>query len=81
MRMLGMVALLSGLSGCSLLDSIVAGGVNGGAAAAFYYDPSKIYLGRSTVTIRARDAEHYGCIGRPMLCNDFGSSMECRCMD
>jgi hypothetical protein len=62
------------LGGCSLLDSI-ASAPNGGG-----YDPSKIYLGSSTLLIPAKQVDHYACIDRPMICERFGAQMECRCI-
>lgn len=78
MRALSIV-LVFALSGCSVLDSIVTRATSGGASAPLGYDPTKIYLGDSVVAINPRDANRYGCLSRPMLCKNFGSSMECRC--
>jgi hypothetical protein len=62
------------LGGCSILDSIESG-MNG----PFGYDPSKIYLDDSVIMVSMRDVDNYACLGRPMLCERFGSKMECRC--
>jgi hypothetical protein len=73
MRAVGLVAMLL-LSGCSFLDSIAAGPSGTGTA------PSKIYLGSSTLLIPTKQVDHYACIDRPMVCEQFGTQMRCRCI-
>lgn len=62
------------LTGCSAFGSMLASDSSGAD-----YDPTRVYLGDSTVTIRASDEDRYGCARGPMLCERFGTGMECRC--
>jgi hypothetical protein len=70
------LVLLVFLGGCSIFDSASSGS----SQASYYYDQSKVYLGRSAVMIPAREVDHYACIGQPLLCERWGSQMQCRCM-
>lgn len=64
------VVLLSLLSACGAWDEIMT---REGTS------PPKIYLGNSVVTIKASEADNYGCLRTVMICERFGSKMRCRC--
>lgn len=59
-------------SGCSFLDQLALGD-------GYRLDPNKVYLGRSTVSVSARDTSRYACVGAPMICEQRGIDFECRC--
>jgi hypothetical protein len=73
MRTLIVVFALS-LGGCSYFNSMTS---SSGAGTA--YDPSKIYLGYAPVVIDADLADHYRCAAGLLVCERFGSRMQCRC--
>ncbi len=61
------------LSACSFLDQI---SVNSGPK----LDPNKVYLGDSTVRrVRPHDLDRYACVDAPLICEQGGTSYECRC--
>lgn len=73
MRAVSLVLLLL-LGGCSVLDSMSS------RLAQSNHDPSKIYLGTSTLMIPAKQVGHYACVEQPMVCERFGTDMQCRCL-
>ncbi len=81
MRALIILSLVS-LSGCSVMDSILgppAGRPSSTFGTTAQNDPTKVYLGRSTVLIDESEAHNYACAQGPVYCERFGVKMECRC--
>jgi hypothetical protein len=68
----GILAAITLVSGCSVLDQI---SLNGPPK----LDPSRIYLGTSRVMLRGREVEKYACVNSPLLCEGAGSLYQCRC--
>lgn len=67
------VVVLSLLGGCGILEQLSSGSGSS-------YDPTKIYLGDSVVTIAAHDADHYGCVDSVMVCDRLTvAKMICHC--
>ena len=71
MRSIIALGLTLTLGACSFLDQIDFGGPA--------LNPNKIYLGREAVSVSAREADRYACVGSPLLCVQRGLSFECRC--
>ena len=67
------IAIVPLVTGCAFLDGIADGQSSS-------YDPSRIYLGNNErVSVARSSLDRYGCLSGPLLCEQWGRSLECVC--
>ena len=72
MRIFSVLALTPLLGACGVLEQMQFG--------APALDPNKVYLNRmDIVSVSAREAHNFACVGQPLQCTSRGVGFECYC--